>query len=306
MHDINHVAILGAGALGAMYAATFLTHGDFSVGVIARGARAERLARDGLVVNGTRHMVPVIDPERPAHPADLILVALKHHHLPEAVPDLRNLVGDDTLILSVMNGLDSEAVLGEACGMERVLYCIAVGMDAVRENGAVTYTTPGRLLFGEATNEHISERVRRVQAAFDRAGIRHETPDDMLRMLWWKFMVNVGVNQATAVLGAPYGVMHTSPDAQALMEALMHEVIALAQAAGVNLTAEDVTGWYRVMRTLSPEGKTSMLQDLEAGRPTEVDIFAGKVVTLGQQHGIPTPVNAMVRHIIRVLEARSR
>jgi 2-dehydropantoate 2-reductase len=123
-----------------------------------------------------------------------------------------------------------------------------------------------------------------------------------MRMLWWKFLVNVGVNQASAVMRAPYGVFQTSPQAQALMEALMQEVIQLAGAAGVNLVEQDIRDWYTVMATLSPQGKTSMLQDIEAGRKTEVEIFGGKVVELGATYGIPTPVNLTVYHIIQVLE----
>jgi 2-dehydropantoate 2-reductase len=121
-------------------------------------------------------------------------------------------------------------------------------------------------------------------------------------MLWWKFMVNVGTNQASAVMRAPYGVFQSSPQARALMEALMHEAILLAQAAGVNLVEQDIEDWYAVLDTLSPEGKTSMLQDIEAGRQTEVEVFGGKAVELGRVHGIPTPVNETVWRIIKVLE----
>ena len=115
-------------------------------------------------------------------------------------------------------------------------------------------------------------------------------------------MVNVGVNQASAVLRAPYGTFQTQPDAQALMEALMMEVVSLAEASGVSLNRQDVLDWYPVMNRLSPQGKTSMLQDIEACRQTELDLFAGKVIELGKAHGILTPVNQTVHQIIRVLE----
>jgi 2-dehydropantoate 2-reductase len=302
MSDINRVTVLGAGAMGAYFIARFLDTPGIATSVVARGERGERLKREGLVVNGQRLRVPVIHPDRAAPPADLIIVALKAHHLAEAVPDLRNLVGDQTVILSVMNGLDSEEYIGSVHGMEKVLYAISVGIDAVRQGNQVSFTQPGKHIFGEATNHTLSPRVRRVQAAFDRAGITHETPPDMIRMLWWKFMINVGMNQASAVMRAPYGVFQASTQAQALMEGLMTEVLLLAEAAGVNLVREDVDAWYQVLHTLSREGKTSMLQDIEAGRKTEVEIFGGKVVALGLEHGIQTPVNETVLGIIQVLE----
>jgi 2-dehydropantoate 2-reductase len=124
----------------------------------------------------------------------------------------------------------------------------------------------------------------------------------MRRTLWWKFMINVGMNQASALMRAPYGVFQTSEDARALMRALMQEVITLAQASAVNLAEADIEDWCAILQTLSAEGKTSMLQDIEAGRQTEVDVFGGKVVALGKALDIITPVNAALRHAIRVLE----
>jgi 2-dehydropantoate 2-reductase len=302
MRRISRVAILGAGAMGAFFAARFFDAAGFSTALVARGQRYDRLKRDGLVVKGRAYAIPVVHPAEKASTADLIIVALKHHHLLDAVHDLKNLVGDRTTILSVMNGLDSEEMIGAVYGMDKVLYAISVGIDAGRQGNTITYTEPGRHYFGEATNVHISPRVRRVQEAFERAGIPYETPPDMIRMLWWKFMVNVGTNQASAVMRAPYGVFQSSPQARALMEALMQEVIELAKAAGVRLVNQDVKDWHTVLDTLSAQGKTSMLQDIEAARKTEVEIFAGKVVELGQSYGIPTPVNQTVLRIIQVLE----
>jgi len=297
------IAILGAGAMGSAYAARFAEAPGCTTVLVARGERHDRLAREGIVVNDKPYYLPVVHPEEVADPADLILVALKHHHLPGAVGDLRSLVGPETVILSVMNGLDSEEILGAVYGMDKVLYTVAVGIDAVREGNRVTHTKPGKLFFGAATNDPPSARVRRVEALLDRAGIAHETPPDMIRTLWWKFMINVGVNQASAAMRARYGIFQASPEAQALMETLMREVIVLAEAEGVDLGEQDIRAWYDFMNGLSPEGKTSMLQDIEAGRKTEVEMFAGKVVELGAKHGIATPVNETLLRIIHVLES---
>ncbi len=302
MKDINKVVILGAGAMGAFFATRFFDTDECSVGVIAQGERYEKLKSNGLVVNGKKYAIPVIHPDEDKSTADLVIVALKNHHLPEAVHDLKNSVGDQTTIISVMNGLDSEEYIGSVYGMDKMLYTISVGIDAVRQGNRVNYTNPGKHYFGDAINTHISQRVRRVQDVFSRAGITYETPPDMMRMLWWKFMVNVGTNQASAVMRAPYGVFQSSPNARALMEDLMREVITLAKAADVQLLEKDLDDWYTVLYTLSGQGRTSMLQDIEAGRKTEVEIFGGKVVELGTIHGVPTPVNQTVLRIIQVLE----
>jgi 2-dehydropantoate 2-reductase len=287
--------------MGAYFAACFSDAG-FSTMLVASGERHQRLVRDGLVVNGRPYRFRVVHPDRADTPADLILVALKGYQLPAAAGDLQHLVGEQTTILSVMNGLDSEEILAGLYGPEKVLHAMSLGIDAVREGNQIAYTKPGVHYFGEATNARLSDRVRQVQAAFDRAGIAYVTPPDMIRMLWWKFMINVGVNLPSAVMRARYGVFQTSSDAQALMETLMHEVIAVARAAGVDLVDQDVKDWYPVLHTLSPQGKTSMLQDIEAGRRTEVETFAGKVVELGRAYSVPTPVNQTMLHMIRVLE----
>ncbi|HTY23049.1 MAG TPA: 2-dehydropantoate 2-reductase [Desulfomonilaceae bacterium] len=302
MKEIKNIAVLGAGAIGAFYASKFFDAPLLSTVLVARDLRYDRLKAEGLVVNGKQYSIPVLHPDEAATPADLIIVALKSHSLPEAIHDLKNLVGDQTTLISMMNGLDSEEHLGSVYGMDKVLYAIAVAIDALREGNSVTYTNPGKVYFGEADNSHVSQRVIRVQEAFKRAGLAYETPPDMMRMLWWKFMINVGVNQASAVMQAPYGVFQSSADARALAEMLMREVIMLAQRVGVTLGEQDLDQWHSILKTLSPKGKTSMLQDIEAGRKTEVEIFAGKVVELGKSHGIPTPVNETLLNIIHVLE----
>jgi 2-dehydropantoate 2-reductase len=303
MTAIRNVAILGAGAMGAAYAAMFSEAGGFAPFFIADGARRENL-RQGVTVNGRHYVLPVPVPEE-MDAADLVLVALKHHHLEAALPLMAPCVGGQTTILSVMNGLESEGLIGARYGLEKLVYAIAVGIDAVREGGRCTYASPGRILFGP-TPRTAGDRLERLAEALGRAGIPNERPADIGRAMWWKFMINVGINQASAVLRAPYGVFQRSPDARALMEMLMGEVIALAPRAGVDLSVKDLEAWQGVMAGLAPDGKTSMLQDAEAGRKTEVEIFGGAVVRLGAAHRVATPVNAAVVRIIRVMEEQFR
>jgi len=306
MQKIKKVAILGAGAMGAYFAGRFFDTPGFSTGLIAKEDRLEKLKRKGLVINGRSYPIPAMDPDEATSPVDLIIIALKHHHLEQAVQGLDKLIGDSTLIISVMNGLESEAYIGSIYGMDKMLYAISVGIDAIRQENQITYTKPGKHYFGEATNTQLSQRVLQVQEAFNRAGITYETPEDMIRMMWWKFMINVGMNQASAVMRAGYGVFQTSKEAQELMESLMNEVIALSKVMDVDLTERDIEAWYLFLKTLAPQGKTSMLQDIEAGRKTEIEIFGDKVVELGKAHGIPTPVNQTLSQVIRVLEQECR
>lgn len=304
MSSIERVSVIGAGAMGTFYASKLFDMDKDCVTLIAKGERYDRLKEKGLIVNKKHYVIPVGRPEDKNLPSNLIIVAVKHHHLPKAIRDMKNLVGENSIIISIMNGITSEEQIGEVYGMDKVLYAVALGIDAVRQGNSVTYTTQGKLLFGEAKNPVFTERVKRVQSLFDRAGIIYETPEDMIRILWWKFMINVGINQVSAVLRAPYGVFQTSQEAREIMEEAMREVVTIAKAANVHLSEEDIKQWYSVLSTLSPQGKTSMLQDVEAKRKTEVEMFAGKVTELGKTHGIPTPVNQTLLRMITIIEQR--
>ncbi|MFO7986610.1 MAG: ketopantoate reductase family protein [Desulfatiglandaceae bacterium] len=302
MSSIKRISLIGTGAMGAFYASKLFDMDPRCISLIADGERCERLRKKGFFVNDRHYVLPVVRPDDQSAPPDLIMVAVKHYHLPKAIRDIKNSIGHNTILLSVMNGIDSEERLGAAYGMEKVLYAVAVGIDALREDNRLTYTTQGRLFFGEAENRVISERVKAIQALFDRAGITYETPVDMIRVLWWKFMINVGINQASAVLRAPYSEFQTSQEAKDLMESAMREVITIARKAKVDLTEKDIEDWYSVLSNLSPQGKTSMLQDVEAGRKTEADMLAGRVIELGKAYHIPTPVNEDIFKRLKAME----
>jgi len=303
MASIENITIVGPGAMGAAYASLLYEANPGCVQFVADGKRYERLCREGLIVNGKHYAIPVVRSGDRISPSDLVIFAVKHHHLDDAIRDAQSIIGDATDIMSVMNGIESEERLGAVFGVERVLYAVAVGIDAVRMGNEVSYTNRGKILFGEARNPSPSERIKRIQIFFDKAGIPYETPFDMIHTLWWKFMINVGINQASAALRAPYSVFQTSQEARQLMESAMEEVITVAGKEGVLLSQKDLEVWHTVLSSLNPQGKTSMLQDVEAGRKTEVEMFAGKVIELGKRHGAPTPINQGLFDLIKDIEA---
>ena len=302
MSTFEKISVIGAGAMGAAYASLFSDMDRDCISFVAKGERYDRLKEHGLIVNGKTYLFPVIAPEDVVPPADLLIVAVKDYHLAEAIQDMRPEVGPHTAILSVMNGIDSEQQIGAVYGMEKVLYAVALGIDAVRDGNRMSFSKQGRLFFGEAYNRMLTTRVKALQSLFDRAGIVYETPEDMIRILWWKFMINVGMNQVSAVLRGTYSIFHQFREARELMEAAMREVITIAKAMDVHLEEKDIQDFYPFLSAMSPDGKTSMVQDVEAGRKTEVDMFAGKVNALGERLAIPTPVNQTLFRLLKVME----
>jgi len=302
--QINEVMVVGAGAVGSAVAAIIESHLPGSVAVLADAARRERYRRQGFLLNDRRFDFKLVDPAEATKP-DLIIVAVKNAQLPAAIDQMRNHVGPDTLIVSLMNGITSEEDLAAAFGWSKVLYAMILGIDAVRRDTETRYSAGGVVHFGDAKNPNgaWSPRVRRIAEFFERAGVKYSVPEDMLRSLWYKFMINVGINQCSAVLRARYRVFQSVPPARELMEAVMREVVALSAALGTGLVEADIASWYETLATLSPDGMTSMLQDVEAGRKTEVDSFGGAVVELGRKKGVAAPLNEALLLIIRAIDA---
>jgi 2-dehydropantoate 2-reductase len=210
-------------------------------------------------------------------------------------------VGPDTIILSLLNGISSEEEIYSIYKNDHILYSMSVEIDAVRTNSEIRFSTRGRIEYGDKNNS-MSEDVIAVKTLFDSVGIHYKISDNIMHTMWWKFMINVGINQTSAVLKAPYGVFQKVPAAYQWVEATMREVVAISQKVGTGLTEEDVKVFWPILNNLSPKGKTSMLQDVEAGRKTEVDHFAGKVRELGEKYNVPTPINNQLYRMIHIIE----
>lgn len=302
MKAIKRIYLVGAGAVGSSYASRLYDMDPACIKVIAGKERIEKYSRNGITINDKPYFFDYIQPDEDAVTADLILVAVKQHHLDQAIKDMKKFVGKDTIIISILNGITSEEIIGREFGTDNILYSFCVGIDAVREGSSIRFSKIGKIVFGEKSNDTHSSKVTAVKELFEMAKIPYSIPVDMIRELWWKFMLNVGVNQASAVLRAPYGVFQNIGEARELMIMAFLEVVHLAERLGINLTRDDIDECIRILGTLSPHGKTSMLQDVEAGRKTEVEIFAGTVVELGQKLGVATPVNDILFKMIRTLE----
>ncbi len=289
------ISVIGLGAVGASYAARISdAQPDAELRVVAEGSRAERLRRDGVVVNGERHEFRVVDPKEEMVPADLVIVTVKCHHLVEAIGQLEHQVGPGTIILSLLNGITSEEALSAAYPQAYVPLAVVVGIDAVRDEGGVRYSAGGWVEFGDPAPGERSAGSVRLEALLAGAGIPYVVQADMRHALWWKFLLNVGVNQVTALLETSYALVQAEGPARDLTIGAQREVVAVAQASGVDLTEADIARFLTVLDTLGPDNYTSMAQDALAHRRTEVDQFAGVVVQLGERYGVPTPVNAVL------------
>ena len=302
--EINKVSIIGLGALGILFGNQLSKNmPEKDLRIIADVDRIQRYEKDKIYCNNEICQFNYVTPEEPFVPADLLIFAVKYNDLKDAIKSVKNHVGENTIIMSVLNGITSETIIAETYGMDKVLYCVAQGMDAVKVGNKLTYHNMGMLCFGENEPDIISDRVKTVSRFFDKTGVPYEAVTDMQKRLWGKFMLNVGINQTVAVYSTNYGGVQKEGKARDTMIAAMREVIAISEKEDINLTEEDLNYWLEIVSTLNGEGKPSMAQDVEAGRFSEVELFSGAVLQFGKKHDIDTPVNQNLYDKITSIES---
>lgn len=292
----TQAAIVGMGALGMMYGERIAERlGTEAICFVADEERIRCYQKQNFTVNGVPRQFSIRN-SRNSGPADLVIVAVKGTGLSAALDVMAPCVGPDTTIISVLNGISSEEIIGQRFGREKVICCIAQGMDAVKFGGDLKYSRFGELRVGilgrnGQEKEAQEKRLTALEDFLVRAGIPYVAEEDIRYRMWGKFMLNVGVNQTCMAFETDYGGVLTPGAAYDTMVNAMEEVICLANLEGVALTRKDLDEYIALLRTLSPVGMPSMRQDGIAHRPTEVELFSGTVRRLAGKHGQKVPVN---------------
>ena len=302
--DIEKVLIVGKGALGLLYGDIIARHlGPDAVRYLMDDARYERHANDEPpTINGTPCAIGNVRASE-AGIADLVIVAVKATGFEAALDSMEQVVGPDTRVVSLMNGITSERRIAERFGWSGTVLAVAQGMDAAFLGRALTFAHEGEVRFGAAPLTS-PDAVHDIAAFFDRAGIAYTVEDDIEHRLWVKFMLNVGVNQTCMVYGGTYGSV-SDPDGEQHRSflAAMREVQAVARAEGVELSEDDLDSMVRIITTLHPDGMPSMAQDRLNRRRSEVESFSGTVIALADKHGIHVPQNRLLYRRVQEIEA---
>ena len=299
---INRMTIIGRGAIGLLYGSiAAATLGNDAVEYVMDDARFARHEGEQIRVLGQPCNLPTVRAED-AKPAELLLLAVKAGGLDAALDLATPLVGPETRIVSLLNGVTSEQRIAERFGWDNVVLATAQGLDATFLSGELRYSCAGHIHLGAAGGTAAGV-VDDIADFFERAGVPHIVEEDIRHRLWAKLMLNVGVNQTTMVFGGTYGSVTTDPEQVRCFVAAMREVRAVAAAEGVTLTEEELTGMFELCASMAPDGMPSMAQDRVARRPTEVEEFSGTICRLGQKHHVLTPQNAWLHERVRQIEA---
>ena len=301
MKDIKNVLICGIGAVGSIYANKIQNFDAENLRVLVDKKRYERYIKNPTIFNGKELNFNYILPDDNNFKADLIIIATKYDGLFDVIANIKNFVQDDTVIMSLLNGVTSEKIIAQTYGREKLLYSYFIGHSAVRTGRNIVHDDVNTIVYG-SENSADFDNVQRVKKYFERVGINYKIPEDIIHSLWLKFMLNVAANQTTAILRFTFGEFLENDKCMEFAINLMKEVQLVAKAEGVKNTDVMIDETISHLHTMIPEGKTSMLQDVEAGRKTEVEMFAGTVIKLGLEHGIATPYNKIVKEMIEIIQ----
>ena len=301
------IAILGAGALGCAIGST-LSQGGHDTWLIDRSpAHVDAMRRDGLQVDdadGSRHVeVRAATKAAEVGAVDLVVVLVKSFHTDSAMRGALDLIGPETLALSLQNGLGHEDVLADVVGRERVLAGKTYVGGVLRGPGHIQSGVKGKLTYIGELDGRLTARVQAIADAFNASGLMTTVSDNILGTMWDKLLINVATGAITGITRLTYGQLYEEPVLKATALAAVAEAMAAAKAAGVTLSITDPEqAWTLAAEGLPSAFKTSMLQSLEKGSITEIDFINGAVVRWGERLGVPTPVNATLVACIKGIE----
>jgi len=305
------ICILGAGALGCAIGGV-LTEAGHEVWLINRGqALVETLSRDGLKVRDERgerlvavHAATHCDQvDAATGPADLVVVLVKSFHTREAIESAHAVMGAETVVLSLQNGLGHEDVLADVVGRDRVLAGKTYAGGVTLGVGHIISGTRGKETIVGELDGRVSERATRIAETFTRAGLATTVSRDIMGTMWDKLLVNVATGALSGITRLSYGELYAIPEVETCAMAAVAEAIAVARAGDIALTTSDPRQpWLKAAEGLPPEFKASMLQSLEKGSVTEIDYVNGAVVRWGARYGVATPVNSALVACIKGIE----
>jgi len=304
------IAVVGAGAMGSLFGGLLARAGEEVHLVDPWVEQVEALRSGGLAVEdatgslgGGTVVIPVSATTDPTGvgPADLVIFFVKGYHTRQAAIGALPLFGEETVALTLQNGLGNAEELEAAVGPGRVMCGTTSCGATLLGPGRIRFAGRGPTVVGELDGRE-TPRARAVVEAFRRAGLETSLSTDIRAAIWGKVIVNVGINALTALTGLSNGQLLEYPETEALLEAAVAEALAVVRAKGLTLPWADPVGHVKEVARLTAANRSSMLQDIESGRRTEIDSINGAVVREADAVGLPAPVNRTLTLLVKVKE----
>jgi len=304
------IAVMGSGGVGGYYGGLLARTGQ-DVNFIARGAHLAALRTNGLQVksvHGDFTLTPVHVTDTPAEvgQVDLALVCVKTRHTEEAAQAIKPMVGPDTTVMSLQNGIDAAERIGAIVGMEHMVGGATWLSSAIEAPGVIRQISQFRRIVVGELDGRITPRVQALFEVLKGTGATVELSDNIVKVLWAKFLFIASISGVGSITRLGIGDYRAVPETRAMLVSLMHEVEAVARASGTTLDTDVVEQTLALVDNAAPHIKPSMQLDVEAGRRSEVDSMIGVICRKGRELGVPTPVADIVYAAILPLELKAR
>lgn len=295
------IAVIGAGAVGGYFGGRLAAAGH-EVTFIARGSTLEVLRTEGLRISsalrGDAHIpVRATDRSDEVGPVDVVLSTVKLYDLEASAPAMRPLIGPDTVVIPLQNGVEARAMLTPLLGADHVAAGIAYIVAVADRPGHIRHITADRLVFGEADGS-LSARLQAFQEAGQQAGFVTELTPDIETELWIKFVRLATWSAMTSVTRSPMGVIKAYPSLLSMMDRAFDEAVAVGCARGIVFPPTLSEATQQLVRNFPYGSKSSMLEDLERGRRLELPWLSGAVARMGTEAGVPTPVHSFAATVL--------
>ena len=295
------IAVMGSGGIGSCYGG-LLARAGCDVTLIARGPHLRAIQENGLQLDRQDEsfavQVPATDDPSEVGPVDLVLYTVKTYQNSEAIPFMKPLVGEESAVLTLQNGVESAGQLANEYGVQRVLPGAAYLLGHVQSPGVVKQlSTYSRIALGDP-NGNQTRRALEIQETLSSGGITVELSDDVTKLLWLKFLFNAPGNAILSAARLGPKILIDTPEGYESFKAAFQEVVNVGKASGVDVAEEDVEIALNHVANMSIGARGSMQTDLEAGRPLELDAMVGAVGRIGRSVNVPTPINDLLYAIL--------
>lgn len=303
------IAIFGSGGVGGYFGAKLAAAGE-DVTFLARGAHLKAMQEGGLHISSPQGDVSLpnvqaTDRTQAVGPVDVVLFTVKMYDVDESAATLKPLIGPDTVVITLQNGVDAVDIVARHVGRDHVAGGVAYIAAVIAEPGLIRHTSMDALIFGELDGRR-SDRLTAFEAACTRAGFSARVSETIDVDLWAKFARLSVFSAMTAVTRSTMGVLREDPELFAMLKAACEETIAVARARGVPLPDTIMSEITQMVLSLPHHAKASMLEDLERGKRLELPWLSGAVVRLGKETGVPTPIHAFIATVLKPLASGLR
>ncbi|MFW5927747.1 MAG: ketopantoate reductase family protein [Thermoplasmatota archaeon] len=297
------ICVMGAGSVGAYFGGRLASKN--AVSFIARGEHLESMIDQGLKIKSEVHddfkiSVNATDDPEEIGPVDLVLFTVKAYDTEEAGKQIEPLIGEDTIILSLQNGIDNEEILADMYGKDKVIGGVAYILSKVEQPGVIHHESLGRVEIGEL-NRKVTERIKEIKSTFESSDISCDISRNIKQVLWQKLAFNCALNAMTALTDSSLDTILKINESSEVFEETVREAVKVGVASGVDMDEDELISNLMKIARETGAMKSSMLYDKKKGKKLEIDPLNGKIVEMGEEFDIDTPMNKTLYGCLKII-----